>query len=55
MRGGYALMCGGGDFDAEREARQDIRDAAWTCLLAGMAWGLGGFLADLVRGIARVG
>ena len=55
MRGGYALMCGGGDHDEQREALQDIRDAAWTCLLAGMAWGLGTFLMDLVKGIARVG
>ena len=55
MRGGYALMCSGGDFDDEREAWQDIKDAAWTCLLAGTAWGLGGFLMDLVKGIARFG
>ena len=55
MCGGYALMCGGGDHDEQREALQDIRDAAWTCLLAGMAWGLGTFLMDLVKGIARVG
>lgn len=55
MRGGYALMHSGGDYDEQREAVQDLKDAAWTCLLAGMAWGLGGFLMDLVKGIARVG
>jgi hypothetical protein len=55
MRGGYALMSSGGDYDEQREAWQDIKDAAWTCLLAGMAWALGGFLTDLVKGIARFG
>jgi hypothetical protein len=55
MRGGYVLMHSGGDVDDQREALQDLKDAAWTCLLAGMAWGLGGFLTDLITGIARVG